>query len=203
MTQDSNACMIKLPNVSASIPQLVECIKELQSQGFNIPDYPSKPSNEQEHEIKNKYAKVLGSAVNPVLREGNSDRRSAWAVKSQMKNFKKNLNKPWAKDSKTQVLHMEGGDFYQNEQSHVCESDGVATISHVDSNGKVTELKNVKLLKGEVIDYTFMSVNKLKQFYKECIHKAKSDNVLLSLHLKATMMKISDPVIFGHAVTEY
>ena len=205
ITQEPNANIIKLPNISASIPQLHAAIKELQEKGYNIPDYPDEPKNEEEAALKARYAKVLGSAVNPVLREGNSDRRAAASVKKFAKKNPHKMMKPWPESgSKTRVAHMNQKDFYGSEKSTTMDSADVVKIEYVDQNGNATTLKeNLKLLKGEVIDATVMNVKELRKFYAEQIDAAKKDNVLLSLHLKATMMKISDPIMFGHAVSVY
>jgi isocitrate dehydrogenase len=185
--------IIKLPNISASVGQLKDCIAELQSQGHKIPNYPENPANAEEEAIQAKYATCLGSAVNPVLREGNSDRRAAKAVK----NFaQKNPHKlrPFAADSKAYVAHMEGkGDFFANEKSVTSTSDQKVTIA---INGK--ELTTIDVLEGEVLDGTFMSITALKAFYKKTIGEAKEKGLIWSLHLKATMMKISDPIMFGY-----
>ena len=197
------ANIIKLPNVSASIPQLKEAIKELQALGYNLPDYPEQPKNDAEKEIQARYAKVLGSAVNPVLREGNSDRRAPLSVK----NFaKKNPHKlgAWAPDSKAHVAHMTSGDFYGNEKSVVLENGGEFRIEFVAADGTTKVLKDkLKAMKGEIIDGTFMSKRALRQFFADQIDDAKQNGLLLSLHLKATMMKVSDPVMFGHAVSVF
>jgi isocitrate dehydrogenase len=203
LAKTPSANIIKLPNISASTPQLMAAIKELQSQGYDIPDYPAQPQNEAEVAIKARYAKILGSAVNPVLREGNSDRRVASAVK---KYAQKNPHKvgEWTKDSQTHVAHMESGDFYGSEQSVVIAEAGEVKIELVAADGSVTVLKEkTAVLAGEVIDASVMSVKALRAFYDREINAAKSENILLSLHVKATMMKISDPIIFGHAVTVY
>jgi len=198
LTQEAN--IVKLPNISASIPQLTAAIKELQDQGYDIPDYPEEPENDNEREIKERYAKVLGSAVNPVLREGNSDRRAADAVKQYAKNFPHRMRE-WKPDSKTHVSTMSGEDFYSNETSTTMTEGTDARIEFVDESGKVTVLKDsLPLLAGEIIDATFMSKKALVKFYEEQIEDAKAKGVLFSLHLKATMMKISDPIIFGHCV---
>ena len=186
--------IIKLPNISASIGQLKECIAELQSQGFDIPDFPENPETDEEKEIRAKYNTCLGSAVNPVLREGNSDRRAAKAVKRFAQNHPHKL-KPYSENSKAYVAHMEGdGDFYGNEQSVTMDKGQKVTIA---LNGK--ELATVDALDGEILDGTFMSVNKLRSFIKKTIDEAKEKDVIWSIHLKATMMKISDPIMFGHA----
>ena len=199
------ANIIKLPNVSASIPQLIDAIKELQSKGYNIPDYPEEPKNDQEKIIKERYAKVLGSAVNPVLREGNADRRAAASVKKFAQKYPHKMMKPWpASGSKSRVAHMNQKDFYGSENSVTLSKNDVVKIEYVDQSGNTAALKeNLKLLSGEVIDTAVMNVKELRKFYAEQIEEAKKDNVLLSLHLKATMMKISDPIMFGHAVSVY
>ncbi|MBK7632118.1 MAG: NADP-dependent isocitrate dehydrogenase [Ignavibacteriales bacterium] len=202
-TPDAN--IIKLPNISASIPQLKEAIKELQDKGFKIPDYPEEPKNEKEKKLKERFAKVLGSAVNPVLREGNSDRRAAASVKKFAQKHPHRMMKPWpTSGSKARVAHMEQKDFYGNETAITLDKNDVVKIEYVDQSGNTTTLKeNLKLLNGEVIDTTVMNVKELRKFYAAQIEEAKKDNVLLSLHLKATMMKISDPIMFGHAVSVY
>ena len=202
-TADAN--IIKLPNISASVPQLKEAIKELQDKGFKIPDYPEEPKNDEEKKLKERFAKVLGSAVNPVLREGNSDRRASLSVKKFAQKHPHKMMKPWpATDSKARVAHMKQKDFYGNETALTLTKNDVVKIEYVDQNGNTTILKeNLKLLNGEVIDTTVMNVKELRKFYAEQIEEAKKDNVLLSLHLKATMMKISDPIMFGHAVSVY
>lgn len=194
------ANIVKLPNISASIPQLTAAIKELQDQGYDIPDYPEEPENDSEREIKERYAKVLGSAVNPVLREGNSDRRAADAVKQYARNFPHRMRE-WKPDSKTHVSTMSSGDFFSNEKSTTMADGTEARIEFVDESGQVTVLKeSLPLLAGEIIDATFMSKKALAKFFEEQIEDAKARDVLFSLHLKATMMKISDPIIFGHCV---
>ena len=197
------ANIIKLPNISASIPQLTAAIAELQSQGFAVPDYPEEPGNDVEQQISDTYAKVLGSAVNPVLREGNSDRRVAHAVKNYAKQHPHSMG-AWSADSKSQVTHMGDGDFYASEQSAIVANDGDLRIELETSNGEVTVLRDaVPVLKDEVIDATVMSCKALQEFLAKEIDAAKADGVLWSLHLKATMMKVSDPIMFGHAVTVY
>ena len=194
VVQQAEGNIIKLPNISASIPQLKECIAELQSKGYALPEYPEHAESEEEKALQAKYATCLGSAVNPVLREGNSDRRAALAVK----NFaKKNPHKlrPFAENAKTYVDSMSSDDFYANEQSVIIDGEQNVTI---ELNGKV--LKNVDAKDKEILDGTFLSVKALRKFYKESIQRAKENGVLWSLHLKATMMKVSDPVMFGHAV---
>jgi len=197
------ANIIKLPNISASIPQLTAAIAELQSQGFTVPDYPEEPANDAEQQISDTYAKVLGSAVNPVLREGNSDRRVAQAVKNYAKQHPHPMG-AWSADSKSQVTHMDDGDFYASEQSAIVADDGDLRIELETSNGEVTVLRDaVPVLKDEVIDATLMSCEALQEFLAKEIDAAKAEGVLWSLHLKATMMKVSDPIMFGHAVTVY
>lgn len=204
LTQHPDANIIKLPNISATIPQLKAAIKELQEKGFAVPDYPDEPKTDEEKTIKERYSKVLGSAVNPVLREGNSDRRAAASVKKFAQKFPHKMMKPWPKDSKTRVAHMNQKDYYGSEKSTTLEKDDVVRIEFVDAKGNSTILKeNLKLLAGEVIDAAVMNVKELRKFYAEQIEEAKKDNVLLSLHLKATMMKVSDPIMFGHAVSVY
>lgn len=200
LTQKLEANIIKLPNISASVPQLKEAIKELQSKGYDIPDYPEEPQNDAEKAIKERYSKVLGSAVNPVLREGNSDRRAPISVKNFSKKHPHKLG-AWTPDSKAEVSHMNSGDFYGNEKSVVMENGGGFKIELVGKDGNVTVLKD-KLVaeKGEILDGTFMSVKALRKFFEEQIEDAKNNGQLLSLHLKATMMKVSDPIMFGHAI---
>jgi isocitrate dehydrogenase len=204
LTLKPEANIIKLPNVSASVPQLKAAIKELQSQGYKIPDFPENPQNDAEKELKARFGKILGSAVNPVLREGNSDRRAALSVKNFARKHPHRMGK-WASDSKTHVVHMSAGDFYGSEKSVTVSEAGPVRIEFVGADGKTTVLKEKTTLKvGEVIDASAMSCRALRKFYAEQIEEAKKEpNVLLSLHLKATMMKISDPIMFGHAVTVY
>jgi isocitrate dehydrogenase len=198
ITPEAN--IIKLPNISASIPQLKAAISELQSQGFKIPSYPDAPQNANETAIKARYDKIKGSAVNPVLREGNSDRRAPKAVKNYAKKNPHSMG-GWTADSKSHVATMTAGDFAHNEQSVTLEHPTQVRIVHTDNNNQQTILKSdFPLLDGEIIDATVMSVNALKTFLKEQIADAKTQNVLFSLHMKATMMKVSDPIIFGHAV---
>ena len=203
LAKTPEANIIKLPNISASIPQLNAAIKELQTQGYKIPDYPLEPKNDQEKDIKAKYAKILGSAVNPVLREGNSDRRVAAPVKEYAKKNPHSMGK-WSKDSKSHVAHMSSGDFYGSEQSVTVAAAGSVRIEHVAKDGSVKVLKDgLKLQAAEVIDASVMSVKALRTFFAEQIADAKKSGTLLSLHLKATMMKVSDPIMFGHAVTVF
>jgi isocitrate dehydrogenase len=197
------ANIIKLPNISASIPQLKDAIAELQSQGYDLPDYPAEPQNDAEKSIQSRYSKVLGSAVNPVLREGNSDRRVADAVKQYAKNHPHRLG-AWDSNSKSHVSHMQDGDFYGSEQSAVINAAGDVRIEYVAGDGSITVLKEKTPVQAEeVIDCTRMSKNALRAFIAEQIDDARNQGVLLSLHLKATMMKISDPIMFGHAVEVY
>jgi isocitrate dehydrogenase len=193
------ANIIKLPNISASIPQLKAAIAELQSHGCDVPDYPDDPKTEAESAIKTRYAKVLGSAVNPVLREGNSDRRVAAPVKEYAKQHPHSMGE-WAGDSKTHVAHMSDGDFYGSEKSFVMKKAGDVRIELETASGVQVLKESIPLLEGEVFDGSVMSVKALRAFFSEEICKAKEEDVLLSLHMKATMMKVSDPIIFGHAV---
>ncbi len=202
MTQSPETNIIKLPNISASIPQLKAAIKELQAKGYEVPNYPDAPQNDQEKEIKNRYDKIKGSAVNPVLREGNSDRRAPKAVKNYAKNHPHSMGK-WTKDAKSHVSYMSEGDFFSNEKSVVVtdKTAGTAKIELIENNGTVHTLKaNQPLIADEIIDGTVMSRNKLRAFIEKEIKDAKEKNVLFSVHLKATMMKVSDPIIFGHVV---
>jgi isocitrate dehydrogenase len=203
LAKTPEANIIKLPNISASLPQLQEAIKELQSQGYKLPDYPENPKDDKEKDIKNRYDKVKGSAVNPVLREGNSDRRAPLSVKAHTRKHPHKMG-AWSPDSKTHVAHMQGGDFRSNEKSVTTTAATDARIEFVGQDGKTTVLKpKVALQANEIIDATFMSKRALRQFLEEQIEDAKKQGVLFSLHMKATMMKISDPKIFGHAVTVY
>lgn len=192
LAKTPEANIIKLPNISASVPQLKACIKELQEHGYDIPNYPEAPKTDEEKELKARFAKVLGSAVNPVLREGNSDRRVADAVKDFAKANPHRMG-AWSSDSKTHVAHMDGDDFFGSEQSWVSPSEQTVKI---ELNGKT--LKEVKLLEGEVIDASRMRAKSLTAFFEKEIQDAKDKDILFSLHMKATMMKVSDPVIFGH-----
>ena len=203
LAQTPDANIVKLPNISASIPQLTAAISELQSQGYDLPDFPEEPKNDNEKEISARYAKVLGSAVNPVLREGNSDRRVAAPVKAYAKKHPHSMG-AWSSESKTEVAHMSGGDFYSSEKSTIVEKAGNVRIEVVAADGQVTILKeNTPVRADEVIDAAVMSRSALREFFARETASAQSDNVLLSLHLKATMMKVSDPIMFGHAVTVY
>jgi len=196
--------IIKLPNVSASVPQLKAAIKELQTKGYAIPDYPEEAKSEADKALQGRFAKVLGSAVNPVLREGNSDRRASAAVKEFGKKNPHRLMKPWPTGSKSRVAHMTGGDFYGSEKSLTMAADCQVRIEFVGTDGGIKVLKEkTNLLAGEVIDTAVMSIAALRSFYGEQITAAKAEGLLLSLHLKATMMKVSDPVMFGHAVAVF
>ena len=200
LAKKPEANIVKLPNISASVPQLKAAIKELQSKGYNIPDYPNEAETEAEKEIKVRYDKIKGSAVNPVLREGNSDRRAPKAVKNYAKKNPHSMG-AWSSDSKTHVATMEANDFAHNENSVTLNDATSIKIVHTDSNGTTTILKDsLALLKGEIIDATLLSKKNLLTFFEEQIADAKANNVLFSLHMKATMMKVSDPIIFGHAV---
>ncbi|MBT5988153.1 NADP-dependent isocitrate dehydrogenase, partial [bacterium] len=200
LAKKPEANIIKLPNISASIPQLKAVIKELQEKGYNVPSFPDDPQNNTEKEIKARYAKVLGSAVNPVLREGNSDRRAPGAVKNYAKKNPHKMGK-WTADSKTHVAHMTEGDFCNNEKSTTLNEATTAKIEFTAQDGTTTILKeNLALQNKEIIDSTYMSQKKLQQFLTNQLEDAKKQGVLFSLHLKATMMKISDPIIFGNAV---
>ena len=205
LVKTPEANIIKLPNISASIPQLQAAIKELQQKGYNIPDYPEEPKNDEEKLLQERFAKVLGSAVNPVLREGNSDRRAAVSVKKFAQKFPHRMMKPWPESgSKARVAHMTEKDFFGTEKSvilnHACD----IKIEFVNPSGEINVLKpKLSLIEGEVIDTAVMNVKALRKFYEEQIEESRKDAVLLSLHLKATMMKISDPIMFGHAVSVY
>ena len=203
LAKTPHANIIKLPNISASIPQLKDAIRELQQQGYAVPDYPEDPQDDAEKQIKAKYAKVLGSAVNPVLREGNSDRRVAASVKQYAKSHPHSMG-AWSNNSASHVSSMTGGDFYANEQSAVISESGKLRIELTDSSGKTSVLKEgVAVTQGDVIGASMMSRRALEEFFAREIADAKAQGVLLSLHLKATMMKVSDPIMFGHAVTSY
>ena len=204
MTQNKDANIIKLPNISASIPQLLDAIEELQSKGYNIPDFPEEPKTDEEKVLRQSFAKLLGSAVNPVLRQGNSDRRAAESVKEFAQKYPHKMMKPWPKVSKTHVAHMQGNDFFGNEKSINLVKDTEFSIELIKEDGGKIILKDKQFgIKDEVLDGTFMSKKALRLFFNEQIKDAKDKNVLLSLHLKATMMKVSDPIMFGHAVKEY
>lgn len=203
LAKTPEANIIKLPNISASLPQLKAAIKELQGQGYKLPEYPEDPKDDKEKDIKNRYDKVKGSAVNPVLREGNSDRRAPLSVKAHSRKHPHKMG-AWSPDSKTHVAHMKGGDFRSNEKSMTLPAPTEARIEFVGQDGKTTVLKpKIALQAGEVIDATFMSRRALRDFIEAQIEDAKKQGVLFSIHLKATMMKVSDPKIFGHAVSVF
>jgi len=201
VTPEAN--IIKLPNISASVPQLKAVIAELQAQGYGIPDFPDDPKSDAEQQARTRYDKVKGSAVNPVLREGNSDRRAPAAVKNYARANPHAMG-AWSAESKSHVAHMSSGDFFSNEQSVTIDADTTVRIEHVAEDGSVTVLKpDFSVLAGEIVDSTFMSKAALTKFLKAEIKDAKEEGVLFSLHLKATMMKVSDPILFGHAVRTY
>jgi len=203
LAKKPEANIIKLPNISASVPQLVGAIKELQNKGYNLPDYPEEPKNDKEKKIQERYNTVKGSAVNPVLREGNSDRRAPKPVKEYAKNNPHSMGE-WSKDSKTHVSAMSDNDFAHSEKSLTLDSEDEVKIEFVDKNGNITVLKDsLSLLPGEVIDAAALSKNELLEFLEYQVQDAKEKGVLFSLHMKATMMKVSDPIIFGHAVRVY
>ncbi len=203
LAKTPEANIIKLPNISASIPQLNAAIKELQAQGYALPDYPEEPKTEAEKDVKDRYDKIKGSAVNPVLREGNSDRRAPTSVKNYAKKNPHSMG-AWSADSKSHVAHMSGGDFSSTEKSTVISRAGTARIEFVAADGNIQVLKETTpLLDGEIIDATVMSRRTLRKFLAEQMEDAKNAGVLFSLHMKATMMKVSDPIIFGHAVSVY
>ena len=202
MAKTPAANIIKLPNISASIPQLAAAIAELQSQGFAVPNYPEEPKTDAEKDIKARYAKVLGSAVNPVLREGNSDRRVAAAVKAYARANPHSMG-AWSSDSKSRVAHMDDRDFYSSEKSAICASEGSLRIEFESGSGTTVLREAVPVQKDEVVDATRMDCAALRAFFEKEIDAAESEGVLWSLHVKATMMKVSDPIIFGHAVRAY
>ena len=203
LTQDPEANIIKLPNISASIPQLREAIAELKEHGYNVPEYPDEPRTDEEKEILSRYAKVLGSAVNPVLREGNSDRRAPLAVKNYARKNPHSMGY-WSQASRTHVAHMRGGDFFSHETSTTIDKACKVRIEFVDSQGNISVMKpEFGLLDGEVIDAMFMSKKALCDFFDEQIDDAKNTGILFSLHVKATMMKVSHPIVFGHAVRRF
>ena len=202
LTQDPNANIIKLPNISASIPQLNAAVAELQDKGYKIPSYPESPKDDQEKDIKARYAKVLGSAVNPVLREGNSDRSAPGAVKQYARTNPHSMGK-WSQASRTHVAHMREGDFYASDISTTMSSAAKVKIELVEEGGKATVLKEVAVQAEEVVSAQFMSTRALRKFLDEEMEGARKAGLLFSLHMKATMMKVSDPIVFGHAVTVY
>ena len=204
LSEDPSANIIKLPNISASIPQLKGAISELQDKGYDIPDYPDNPATDEERQVHARFGRVLGSAVNPVLRQGNSDRRSSNSVKEHGKRNPHRMMQDWPEVSKTRVGHMTGGDFYGSEQALTVAASGSASIEFVAPGGGATVLKSgIPLLAGEIIDCAVMNVRQLRDFYASEMAKAKDDGVLLSLHLKSTMMRVSDPIIFGHCLSVY
>jgi len=204
LVKTPEANVIKLPNISASIPQLQACIKELQQKGYDIPSYPEEAETEEEKKLQERFSVVLGSAVNPVLREGNSDRRPAASVKKFAQKNPHRMMKDWPDVSMCRVAHMEGGDFYESENSVTLDKAETVKFEFVDEAGSATVLKEgLKLIEGEVLDSSRMNVTALQNFYEACIKEAQEKDVLLSLHLKATMMKISDPILFGHCVKVY
>ena len=201
---DPVANIVKLPNISASIPQLKGAIKELRDKGYDIPDYPDEPTTDKERELHQRFSRVLGSAVNPVIREGNSDRRSSTSVREYGRRNPHRMMQDWPEVSKTRVGHMTSGDFYGSEQAVTVPAAGSAAIEFVAGDGSVTLLKaDIPLVADEIIDCAVMNVKALRQFYADEMEKAKANGVLLSLHLKSTMMRVSDPIIFGHCVSVY
>ena len=202
LTQDPAANIIKLPNISASIPQLKECIKELQSQGIDIPSLPENPSSDEEQDTAARYSKLLGSAVNPVLREGNSDRRAPPAVKAFVRKFPHSMGK-WNKMSQSHADYMRGGDFLSSEQSLTMSDAGKVRIEFVSPAGEVEIKKSLNLEAGEVLESMRMSVIALRDFFENSLQECKENDVMWSLHVKATMMKVSHPIVFGHAVTVF
>ena len=204
LAEDPGANIVKLPNISASIPQLKGAIRELQDKGYDIPDYPDVPATDEEREIRARYSRVLGSAVNPVLRQGNSDRRSSNSVKEHGKRNPHRMMRDWPDVSKTRVSHMVNGDFYGTERAVTVAATGSAAIEFVAADGNTTVLKaGIPLMADEIIDCAVLNVRELRNFYAEEMAKAKADDVLLSLHLKTTMMRVADPIIFGHCVSVY
>ena len=203
LAQTPDANIIKLPNISASVPQLKATIAELQGQGYELPDYPEEPSTDEEKDIRARYDRVKGSAVNPVLREGNSDRRAPEAVKNFAKAHPHSMGE-WSKDSKTRVATMDSQDFRDNEKSVIIDADDTLTIRLRTESGETQVLKeSLPVLAGEIIDATKMDVAALDEFVKEQIEHAKADGVLFSVHLKATMMKVSDPILFGKVIEAF
>ena len=204
LTEDPGANIIKLPNISASIPQMKGAIRELQEKGYDIPDFPDVPATDEERDARARFNRVLGSAVNPVLRQGNSDRRSSNSVKEHGKRNPHRMMQDWPDVSKTRVGYMTSGDFYGSEQALTVTGSGSASIEYVAPDGQVTVLKSgIPLLADEIIDCAAMNVRKLREFYSDQISQANADDILLSLHVKTTMMRISDPIIFGHCVSVY
>src|SRR5947209_883958 len=203
LAETPEANIIKLPNISASVPQLKAAITELQEQGFDVPDYPENPSSDEERDIRVRYDKVKGSAVNPVLRQGNSDRRAPASVKQFARNHPHAMGE-WSRDSRSHVSTMSEGDFRATERSVTAQQAGDARIEHVGSDGEVTVLRDgIALQESEVLDSSVMHREALAAFLAQQIAEAKAQGVLFSVHLKATMMKVSDPIVFGHAVRAY
>jgi isocitrate dehydrogenase len=201
---DPSANIVKLPNISASVPQLKAATKELQDKGYAIPDYPDEPRTDKERDAHQRFSRVLGSAVNPVIREGNSDRRSSNSVREHGRRHPHRMMQDWPEVSKTRVGHMTSGDFYDSEQAVTVEANGTAAIEFMAGDGSVTVLKSdIPLVADEIIDCAVMNVKALRQFYADEMEKARADDVLLSLHLKSTMMRVQDPIIFGHCVSVY
>ena len=204
LSEDPSANIIKLPNISASIPQMKGAIRELQDKGYDIPDFPDVPATDEEREARARFSRVIGSAVNPVLRQGNSDRRSSNSVKEHGKRNPHRMMQDWPDVSKTRVGYMTSGDFYGSEKALTVTAAGAATIEYVAGDGSVTALKSgIPLLADEIIDCAVMNVRQLRGFYAEQIEQAKTDDVLLSLHVKTTMMRVADPIIFGHCVSVF
>ncbi len=198
---DPSANLVKLPNISASIPQLKSAIAELREKGYDVPDYPDQPANDEEREVQARYSRVLGSAVNPVIREGNSDRRSSTAVKEHGKRNPHRMMQDWPEISRTRVGYMASGDFYGSEQATTTTQAGSATIEFVATDGSKTALKSgIPLQAGEIIDCAVMNIRALRRFYADELARARAEDVLISLHVKTTMMRVSDPIIFGHFV---
>ena len=202
MTSDPNLNLIKLPNISASVPQLKAAIAELQGQGYHVPDFPDEARNDKEIEIRDRYSKILGSAVNPVLRQGNSDRRAPAAVKAFARKHPHSMGQ-WSKASRTHADYMEGGDFFSSEQSVTMDTDTKVRIEFICGDGNISVKKELDLQKGEVLDGMFMSAKALRNFFEETLQDCKESGVMWSLHVKATMMKVSHPIVFGHAVTVF
>ncbi|SBS28782.1 Isocitrate dehydrogenase [NADP] [Marinomonas spartinae] len=202
LTADPEANIVKLPNISASLPQLYATIKELNAEGYGLPEYPENPQTDEEKEVQARYAKVLGSAVNPVLRQGNSDRRAPAAVKSYARKHPHSMGK-WSKTSTSHADYMRGGDFFSSEQSITTDVDQTVRLEFVGQDGSVEVKKSLPLVAGEVLDSMNMSCKKLRVFFEETLQDAKENNIMWSLHVKATMMKVSHPIVFGHAVTVF
>ena len=202
LTQDPAANIVKLPNISASIPQLKDCIAELQGQGYAVPDYPENPQSDGDHDVLQRYGKSLGSAVNPVLREGNSDRRAPKAVKEFVRKYPHSMGK-WSMASRSHADYMRDGDFYSAERSVTFADAEDIRIEFIDANGEVTVKKALSMQAGEVLDSMRMSAAALREFLEQTMDDAKHSGVMWSLHVKATMMKVSHPIVFGHAVTVF